>query len=232
MTSSQSLTQTIARTLSTGLLIATTIAAPQAWAENATLFTGPPPSAEELANMLFEKQDVSEPRTRSIVFINQDSQAAPQRMAKAPTQRSQKAAPKRKAKKSTPKRVAKAPAKRTERPERAKGFGFLINFALDSSQILPDSRPYLDQVGKMMNLPEAKGQKILIEGHTDARGSAEYNKHLSISRAQAVKEYLISKHNVEPQQLVTVGKGEYELLPDRSPIDGTNRRVEFYRADM
>ena len=229
-----------AKILLTGLLIWSASAGQQVLADGAKIFTGPPPQAEELAAMLFSPQAEPEVRTRSIVFIDPNNTAkAPVRVAKAPTKRAYTAptkraqkAPKKRAQKAPAKRVSKAPAKRQERPERSGGFGFLINFALNSSEILPDSRPYLDQVGKMMGLPEAKDQKILIEGHTDASGSAGYNKQLSVSRAQAVKEYLIRQHKVSPQQLVTVGKGEYDLLPGRSPLDGMNRRVEFYRADL
>ena len=157
------------------------------------LFTGAPPPAEELANMLFPEQQPRAPRTRSIVFTNT-------------------------------KPATKAP---TQRPE---GFGFLINFAFNSSDILPDSRPYLDQVGEMLNLEHVKDQKIVIEGHTDASGAESYNHSLSQQRATAVKQYLVQAHRIEPARLVTFGKGESELLPDRAPTDPMNRRVQFQRA--
>lgn len=142
----------------------------------------------------------AQPRTRSIVFAGADRAPAPTVRAEPPRQ------------------------------EDGEGFGFLIKFAFDSTDILPDSRPYLDQVGQMLNLPEVAGERILIEGHTDASGSPGYNQHLSERRAAAVKQYLVRNFQVEPDRLSVRGKGENQLLPDRNPRDGMNRRVEFQRV--
>lgn len=222
--------QSGAKVMLAGLLTLGTATGQQALAEGVKIFTGPPPQAKELAAMMFPQQAEPEVRTRSIVFVNQNT--AQPTSVKRPKQTKQA----KRTKQAKPAKQAKR-AKQTKQAKRAKpskrseGFGFLINFALNSSEIQSDSRPYLDQVGEMMKLPEAAKRKIVIEGHTDASGSAGYNKQLSIRRAQAVKDYLVKKHKVEPELLVAVGKGEAELLPDRSPRDGMNRRVQFHRAN-
>lgn len=123
---------------------------------------------------------------------------------------------------------AQSPSPATEaRPE---SFGFPVNFAFDSAEVLPESRPYLDQVGKMLNLPHIADQRILIEGHTDASGSAGYNRQLSVRRAQAVQRYLIENHRIDPGRLRILGKGEAEPLARLDPFDPLNRRVQFRRA--
>ena len=70
------------------------------------------------------------------------------------------------------------------------GFSFLIEFAFDSTEILPESQPYLDLVGDLLASEEAKGRSIDIVGHADARGPANYNQKLSQARAEAVRSYL------------------------------------------
>lgn len=240
--------QVTKNTMISALLVGSALLTQQAMAEGVQIFTGAPPSADELAAMMFPEQENPQLRTRSIVFIdpNNTAPAKPVKKAKAQKKRVKKVAKKAKkskkyakkksyakqVKKVTAKRVQKAAPKKVARAtQNSGGFGFLINFALNSSAIMDDSKPYLDQVGKMMHRPEAKGQVIVIEGHTDASGSETYNKELSVERAKAVKAYLVSQHKVDPKQLVTLGKGESELLPEYSPHDGMNRRVQFHRAE-
>jgi len=199
-------------------------------AEQVNLFTGPPPSADELANMLFpERAEAPKVRTRSIVFVNQAASAVAVKPKAKP-----KAKPQQQARKAPAKQQAKPQARRQAAKSKPRqspsGFGFPINFGFDSAEVLPNSRPYLDKVGEMMRLPSVADKAIVIEGHTDASGSAGYNKRLSEQRALAVKQYLVEQHDISPQRLIVVGKGESELLPERSPRDSLNRRVQFHRA--
>ena len=69
---------------------------------------------------------------------------------------------------------------------------------------------------------------MVIEGHTDATGSADYNKDLSQRRAAAVVEYLVSK-GVARGRLVPVGYGFERPVASNATALGRakNRRVEF-----
>ncbi len=107
-------------------------------------------------------------------------------------------------------------------------FGFLIHFAYDSAEILPESRPYLDSVGAMLRLPEAQGRKLKIVGHTDARGSEPYNQALSERRAAAVRSYLKAEFGVAADQLEIMGEGETNPVAGSDPNAAENRRVEFH----
>ncbi|MEZ5591375.1 MAG: OmpA family protein [Gammaproteobacteria bacterium] len=199
-------------------------------AEQVRLFTGPAPAADELANMMFpERAAPPQVRTRSIVFVNQATAPQVQVKAKAKPQQQARLAPQQQTKRAPKKQQTSRKSKPVPR-QTPEGFGFLINFAFDSADVLPDSRPYLDKVGEMMRLPEVADKSIVIEGHTDASGSTAYNKHLSELRALAIKQYLIERHEIDPSRLIVVGKGEAELLPNRSPSDSVNRRVQFHRA--
>lgn len=110
------------------------------------------------------------------------------------------------------------------------GIGFPIEFDLNSSEIKPGSRPFLYEVGKMMTSPDYHDKSLLIEGHTDARGSDQYNLYLSERRAHAISNFLIRNFGIHPSRLRPVGMGKYRPLPGRDPFDPVNRRVELYSA--
>lgn len=116
---------------------------------------------------------------------------------------------------------------REQSAEGPKLFGLLINFEFGETTILPESLPYLDSVGEMLNLASVQSESIIIEGHTDAIGESGFNDKLSQERARAVKRYLISVHNVDADRLHPVGKGETELYDSTDPSAAINRRVQF-----
>ena len=70
---------------------------------------------------------------------------------------------------------------------------------------------------------------LTIVGHTDNKGTAEYNQKLSEQRALSVAQYLESK-DVNPLRLATLGKGETDPIASNDTESGrqANRRVEIY----
>jgi len=108
--------------------------------------------------------------------------------------------------------------------------GLPIKFAYNSTQILDESRPFIDKVGKMLTLEEFSQKKLVVEGHTDASGSDDYNRYLSERRANAVKTYLMRNFQVSANRLFVTGMGESKPLPGINPYAGTNRRVQFFKA--
>ena len=126
---------------------------------------------------------------------------------------------------------AKAPIESDDdRRELPSAFAFLIEFEFDSARIPATAEVFLDQLGKALRLPQAKGSNLLIEGHTDAVGSETYNIGLSARRSDAVKRYLVSRHGIDPRDLVTVAKGESEPMHPEEPTSSVNRRVQFRRV--
>jgi len=63
-----------------------------------------------------------------------------------------------------------------------------VYFAYDRSTIGTSERYKLNQVGKYLN--ENKMFGLIVEGHCDEKGSAEYNRALGERRAQAIRDYL------------------------------------------
>ncbi len=131
-----------------------------------------------------------------------------------------------------PIRVAAAPAAPARQPAPQKASGgatvaYLIKFDYNSSVIRPEFHGHLDKLAAALKMPNADGKVLQIMGHTDASGSAEYNRSLSVQRAEAVRNYLIAQHGLSPARLAVIGMGEDLPLADRPGNDPLNRRVEF-----
>jgi OOP family OmpA-OmpF porin len=69
---------------------------------------------------------------------------------------------------------------------------------------------------------------IVVEGHTDSLGSAEYNQRLSEKRAMAVKEYFVMK-GIESHRMNAMGYGESRPVASNETEAGRakNRRVQL-----
>ena len=101
-----------------------------------------------------------------------------------------------------------------------------VQFSFDSADIQTSARQQLDALAQGIRmLPDV--QSVVIEGHTDAKGTDDYNEQLSQRRASAVKRYLVAMHGIEPARLRAVGMGKYVPLPGRDPVAPENRRVQF-----
>jgi len=115
----------------------------------------------------------------------------------------------------------------SEQTEKERSVTMPILFYFGKTTITSDSKPFLDNVGKMLVAPENLVKRLVVEGHTDSIGSSNYNFTLSERRARAIKEYLVSNFGVHPDRLTTVGKGESFLYNQQNPTSAENRRVEF-----
>ncbi len=100
----------------------------------------------------------------------------------------------------------------------------VINFKVNSSEILPASREILDQIILIVNKLNISVNADVL-GYTDASGSKRYNKKLSQRRADSVKKYLIN-NGINISTLTAIGYGEENLI--FAPYDKRNRRVEIY----
>lgn len=101
-----------------------------------------------------------------------------------------------------------------------------INFKFNSAEITRKSYPVLDRAAKVLS--DYPDVRIEIQGHTDNKGKAEYNKDLSQRRAESVKNYFISK-GIDQARLSATGYGQEVPIADNKTNKGRakNRRVEF-----
>lgn len=100
-----------------------------------------------------------------------------------------------------------------------------ILFGFDSAELTASSQQNISELAK--TLLKYEDTEILIEGHTDSKGSEEYNQKLSEKRAAAVTAHLCD-NGVASNRISEVGYGETMPVADNSTAEGQsqNRRVE------
>lgn len=101
-----------------------------------------------------------------------------------------------------------------------------IFFEFNKANLKSESFNELDRLYNILS--QNKNMKIEISGHTDDKGSDEYNKKLSNSRARSVLDYLVKK-GIDSNRLTSIGYGESNpvVSNDTDENRAFNRRVEF-----
>jgi len=102
----------------------------------------------------------------------------------------------------------------------------IIEFESGSAILTPTGKAVLDDMALAMK--KLGGKRVEIIGHTDSSGARASNLVLSQARADAVKNYLITK-GISAEQLASFGIGSDRPIADNSTIEGRarNRRIEF-----
>jgi outer membrane protein OmpA-like peptidoglycan-associated protein len=114
-------------------------------------------------------------------------------------------------------------------PDAAPALSLALPFQPGRAQLSPDSGPVLGTLVAALLSPELRDTRFVIEGHTDASGSAAQNLHLSQQRAEEVRQYL-TVFGIAPSRLRAVGKGASEPLNPANPRAAENRRVRIVVA--
>ena len=102
-----------------------------------------------------------------------------------------------------------------------------VTFEFGAASLTEEAEGLLSNLGQALQAPALADQRFKLAGHTDAVGSHEVNDRLSLARAQAVRDFLVSRFDIPAERLQTEGNGKRALLfPDRPEAD-ENRRVEI-----
>ena len=106
-----------------------------------------------------------------------------------------------------------------------------VSFDVGRSAIKPNFAPVLNHFATSLN--QNPVTTVTIIGHTDNTGSDAINNPLSVDRADAARDYLVSR-GVARTRIVTDGRGSREPVADNSTQQGRdkNRRVEIYVAEQ
>jgi OOP family OmpA-OmpF porin len=101
-------------------------------------------------------------------------------------------------------------------------------FAFDSAELTKEGKENIEEYRRKLRPEIAEAYAGIIIGHTDSTGDANYNLDLSMRRAQAVSDYLVST-GVAEEKLREVGRGENEPIASNDTPEGRaqNRRVEI-----
>jgi outer membrane protein OmpA-like peptidoglycan-associated protein len=105
-----------------------------------------------------------------------------------------------------------------------------VNFKTGSAELTPSSFTHLNFIVNL--LQQYPYLRYEIQGHTDSRGSDEYNLLLSAARANSVKNYLLQK-GIDDSSVIAIGYGETRPVADNKTARGRalNRRVEFRQIE-
>ena len=103
---------------------------------------------------------------------------------------------------------------------------YMVFFDFDRSDINQQALSTIKQAAA--NAQQGGVQRLNVTGHTDRAGAERYNMALSLRRANAVKQVLISE-GIAPDQIVVIGRGESQpLVPTADGVrEAQNRRVEI-----
>jgi OOP family OmpA-OmpF porin len=101
-----------------------------------------------------------------------------------------------------------------------------VTFAFDKAVLTAADKKQLDDLAG--SLSTARGYILQLTGGTDSIGDANYNYQLSQRRADAVANYLATKHNIPPHKFYLVGIGKDQQVASDRTAEGRakNRRVD------
>ncbi len=105
-----------------------------------------------------------------------------------------------------------------------------VLFVSGDYALLETAKTKLDQVAEALKAQD-DDKRIVVEGYTDSQGSDSINLPLSLKRATAVRDYLVSR-GVAPGKISAVGMGSSKPIADNGTAENraNNRRVEIVIA--
>ncbi len=102
-----------------------------------------------------------------------------------------------------------------------------IHFERGSWQLSDTAQKHLDILGKILS--EQPSITISLEGHTDMKGPWDFNKDLSLKRAESAQKYILDKYNIDSGRIIVSGFGFERLADKQNPYSAANRRVEVLK---
>jgi outer membrane protein OmpA-like peptidoglycan-associated protein len=100
-----------------------------------------------------------------------------------------------------------------------------IHFEPGSARLTNIAKAILDEVG--LRMKQEPSSTALVIGYTDDRENTGPNADLDRRRAEAVRDYLVTRHGIDPSRITVEGRGTQEPVGDNTTAEGRlrNRRV-------
>jgi len=102
-----------------------------------------------------------------------------------------------------------------------------ILFDYNSANLRPDQLVKIAELSRILGQDKFQNYRFLLLGHTDAKGSDEYNMALSQKRAQAVATFVTASAGLPGQRVIASGMGASKLKDSSDPYGEQNRRVQL-----
>ena len=121
--------------------------------------------------------------------------------------------------------AAEAAAKQAQLDEAAAAVGNVFYFDFDSSNLRPDA---IEALNAHIAALQGNDRTVRLEGHTDERGTREYNMALGERRANSVRDYMVA-NGIASFRIESVSSGEERPVAYGSGESNwsQNRRVEL-----
>jgi len=119
--------------------------------------------------------------------------------------------------------ISESLRKKCSLPETA---GNSPQFDFDEAALRPRGQGILDSIAACVTTGSMKGEGVTITGHTDPRGSAQYNQSLGMQRANAARDYLAAK-GVASAEMTVESRGEQDATGQSESGFQLDRRVEI-----
>jgi outer membrane protein OmpA-like peptidoglycan-associated protein len=100
-----------------------------------------------------------------------------------------------------------------------------IHFEPGSARLTNIAKAILDEVA--LRMKQEPAATALVIGYTDDRENTGANRDLDRRRAEAVRDYLVSRHGIDPSRITVEGRGTQDAIGDNTTAEGRlrNRRV-------
>jgi OmpA-OmpF porin, OOP family len=102
-----------------------------------------------------------------------------------------------------------------------------VLFEYASDQLSGSQIGDLYALARELRTVDFTGRRLVLMGHTDAAGSAAYNRDLSLRRAMSVADFLSREAGIPRDRIRTAGMGFDYLAYPHDPLNGANRRVQI-----
>lgn len=102
-----------------------------------------------------------------------------------------------------------------------------VTFKRGSARLSKPGLALVRKFGEVLSRRKSLYASIVIEGHTDATGTAGINRTLSQQRAETVRRELVTQFGLPPASIKAVGKSSESLIDRQDPGAEINRRIEF-----
>ena len=111
--------------------------------------------------------------------------------------------------------------------EQRSSINLAIQFEFNSSEVKEESMPQINEIATALQSESLKNIKVMVEGHTDAIGSNQYNQQLSEERATSVQQILTENYHIGYDRIYVMGFGEKRPIASNKSDSGRaqNRRV-------
>jgi outer membrane protein OmpA-like peptidoglycan-associated protein len=124
--------------------------------------------------------------------------------------------------------IAMGGASSTLAGAKVKAMDMDVQFAFGSDALSGRAKQQLAPLGNFLKTAKLDANVVVIEGHTDSLGSADFATDLSIRRAQSIRDFLVAEYKLDNSNFVTLGRGKQQPKDVNNVANEANRRIQFY----